>query len=77
MLSQTLASGQSSQCHLHQFGSDLFAHPSRRGCQGWLIENDKGDGRSEGKFWDEGEKKKSLVLLGNVERETHHVKSCV
>lgn len=64
MLSQTLASGQGSQCHLHQFGSDLLAHPSSRGCQGWLIENDKRDRRSEGEGLGWEGKKKSLVLLG-------------
>ena len=59
--------GQSFECHLHQFGSNLLARPSSKGCHDQLMESDKkGYNEWEGvKVWDK--KKKSLVLLGNAQ----------
>lgn len=46
-------SGQTFECHLQQFGSDLLAHPSSRGRHDWLMESDKRDRMSmRGKVWD-------------------------
>lgn len=55
--------GQSFECHLHQFGSNLLARPSSKGCHDQLMESDKkGYNEWEGaKVWD---KKKEPCSFG-------------